>query len=29
MKIEGSKYRLINYFDVWGNEEVQEHSGDK
>lgn len=21
MKIEGSKYRLINYFDVWGNEE--------
>lgn len=21
MKDEGSKYKLINYFDVWGNEE--------
>ena len=22
MKNEGSKYKLINYFDVWGNAEV-------
>lgn len=22
MKNEGSKYKLINYFDVWGNEET-------